>query len=136
MRTLRFGMNPLNLVTVEIKAFVPARDFELSKEFYRAVGFTLAWSSEELAYFHCGQASFLLQNFFVQEHAQNFQMHWLVESVDHWHARITALDVANRFGVDVGIPEDRPWAMRDFVLFDPTGVLWRIAQNIPMRTSP
>ena len=129
-------MKPLNLVTVEIKAFVPARDFELSKDFYRAVGFTLAWSSEDLAYFRCGEASFLLQNFFVQEHARNFQMHWLVENVDHWHAHITALDVANRFGADVGSPEDRPWAMRDFILFDPTGVLWRIGQNIPARASP
>jgi uncharacterized glyoxalase superfamily protein PhnB len=30
-------------------------------------------------------------------------------------------------------PEDRPWGMRDFVLVDPTGVLWRIAQNLPIR---
>jgi len=29
-------------------------------------------------------------------------------------------------------PEDRPWDMRDFVLFDPTGVLWRIGQNIEL----
>jgi uncharacterized glyoxalase superfamily protein PhnB len=28
-------------------------------------------------------------------------------------------------------PADRPWGMRDFVIVDPTGVLWRIAQNIP-----
>jgi hypothetical protein len=28
-------------------------------------------------------------------------------------------------------PEDRP-SMRDFVLFDPTGVLWRIGQNIEL----
>jgi len=26
---------------------------------------------------------------------------------------------------------DRPWGMRDFVIIDPTGVLWRIGQNIP-----
>ena len=29
----------MNLATVEIKAFVPATDFELSKNFYLALGF-------------------------------------------------------------------------------------------------
>jgi uncharacterized glyoxalase superfamily protein PhnB len=29
------------------------------------------------------------------------------------------------------MPQDQPWAMRDFTLFDPSGVLWRVAQNIP-----
>ena len=27
-------------------------------------------------------------------------------------------------------PEDRPWRIRDFVLVDPSGVLWRVGQNI------
>lgn len=128
-------MNPLNLAVVEIKAFVPARDFELSKAFYQAIGFTLAWSSEALAYLHCGEASFLLQNFFVQQHADNFKMHLLVENVDDWHANITALGIADRFAVKIGNPEDRPWAMRDFTLFDPSGVLWRVAQNLPGKVS-
>ena len=30
-------------------------------------------------------------------------------------------------------PEDQPWAMRDFTLFDPSGVLWRVAQNTPRK---
>jgi catechol 2,3-dioxygenase-like lactoylglutathione lyase family enzyme len=32
--------------TVEIKAFVPAKDFDLSKRFYEDLGFSLAWFSE------------------------------------------------------------------------------------------
>ena len=122
-------MNSPNLAVVEIKAFIPARDFALSMEFYQALGFTRASVFEDIAYFHCGDSSFLLQDFFVREHAENFQMHLLVENVDHWYKK--AKDVAERFNVKVGEPEDRPWAMRDFTLFDPSGVLWRIAQNLP-----
>ena len=122
-------MNPLNLSVVEVKAFVPAEDFALSMEFYQALGFTRASVVDGIAYFHCGKSSFLLQNFFVREHVDNFQMHLLVENVNDWHRKAT--EVAERFGVKVGEPEDRPWAMRDFTLFDPSGVLWRIAQNIP-----
>lgn len=128
-------MEALNLAAVEIKAFVPARDFEVSKEFYRAIGFTLASSWQGIAYFRCGNSSFLLQDFHVREHADNFQMHLLVESVGDWHRRIEAERIAERFNVKVGDPEDRPWGMRDFTLFDPSGILWRIAQNIPAPAS-
>ena len=122
-------MNAPNLTVVEIKAFIPAKNFALSMEFYEALGFTRASVFEDIAYFHCGESSFLLQDFFVQEHAANYQMHLLVESVDAWHEK--AKTVAERFNVKVGEPENQPWAMRDFTLFDPSGVLWRIAQNIP-----
>ena len=122
-------MNAPNLAVVEVKAFVPAKNFALSMEFYEALGFTRASVFEDIAYFHCGESSFLLQDFFVQEHAANYQMHLLVESVDAWHEKAKA--VAERFNVKVGEPENQPWAMRDFTLFDPSGVLWRIAQNLP-----
>jgi uncharacterized glyoxalase superfamily protein PhnB len=56
-------------------------------------------------------------------------MHLLVDDVNAWHGK--ASEIAERFGVKIGEPQDQPWAMRDFTLFDPSGVLWRIAQNIP-----
>ena len=61
-----------DLNAVEIKAFVPARDFVLSKQFYEDLGFTIAWSDSDLAYLRCGDCSFLLQNFYHPEHAGNF----------------------------------------------------------------
>jgi hypothetical protein len=120
----------MNLSTVEIKAFVPARDFERSIQFYQAVGFILEWSNGDLACFSAGSTSFLLQDFFVEEHASNFMMHMLVECVDDWHRNIVAARIAETFGVRLGEPEDRAWKIRDFTLFDPTGVLWRIGQLI------
>ena len=121
----------MNLTTVEIKAFVPSRDFEESKQFYLALGFEIPWCSDDLAFVRYGDTSFLLQSFYEPAHTNNFQMHLLVENVDDWHAHVRLSGVHDRFGVDVGEPENRPWAMRDFTLFDPSGVLWRIAQNIP-----
>jgi catechol 2,3-dioxygenase-like lactoylglutathione lyase family enzyme len=118
------------LAVTEIKAFVPARDFAVSKAFYVALGFEVPWSSGDVAYVRYGEASFLLQEFFVPDHAQNFMMHLLVENVDDWYAHVVAAKVAERFGTRVEPPEDRPWGLRDFILVDPTGVLWRIGQNI------
>jgi catechol 2,3-dioxygenase-like lactoylglutathione lyase family enzyme len=119
------------MTTVEIKAFVPARDFDLSKRFYRELGFDLAWSDDDLAYFRHGQSSFLLQKFYIKEHAGNFMMHLLVEDLDAGWRHVESQNVVATYGVMAQPPADRPWGMRDFVIVDPTGVLWRIAQNIP-----
>ena len=123
----------MNLAAVEIKAFVPAADFRLSKTFYVELGFEIPWSSEDLAYVRHGETSFLLQAFNEPGFIKNFQMHLLVENVDDWHAQVVSSGVAARYGVKVGEPQDQPWAMRDFTLFDPSGVLWRVAQNIPRK---
>jgi hypothetical protein len=121
----------MNLTTTEIKTFVPASDFEQSKAFYLALDFEIPWSDDGLAYVHHGNTSFLLQAFNEPAFIKNFQMHLLVENVDDWHQQVNKSGVAERFGVQVGEPQDQPWAMRDFTLFDPSGVLWRVAQNLP-----
>jgi uncharacterized glyoxalase superfamily protein PhnB len=125
-------MRAMNLSPVEIKPFVPARDFAVARAFYVALGFEIPWHDEQLAYVRFRQTAFLLQAFDAPGFAANYQMHLLVEDVDAWHAHVQASGVAQRFGVRVGPLEDQPWAMRDFVLFDPSGVLWRIAQNLPL----
>jgi len=119
-----------NMTTVEVKAFVPAKDFDLSKRFYRDLGFDLAWSDDHLAYFRHGSSSFLLQNFYNEVHAGNFMMHLLVEDVEAWWRHIQDQGLPAKYGVHAEPPADRPPGMRDFVLVDPTGVLWRVGQNL------
>jgi uncharacterized glyoxalase superfamily protein PhnB len=119
-----------DMTTVEIKAFVPAQDFDLSKRFYQDFGFDLAWSDAALAYLRHGTSSFLLQNFYNKAHADNFMMHLLVENVDAWWRHIQDQGLTAKYGVRADPPEDRPWGIRDFVLVDPSGVLWRVGQNI------
>lgn len=57
-------------------------------------------------------------------------MHLLVEDVDAWWHRVRESDVVARYGVRVTDIQLQPWGMRDFALTDPSGVLWRIAQNV------
>jgi catechol 2,3-dioxygenase-like lactoylglutathione lyase family enzyme len=120
----------VQLRSVEAKAFVPARDFGTSKRFYQDIGFELAWSTEELAYFRHDRSVFLLQNFFVEHFVGNFKMHLLVERVDDWWQQLQARDIVDRYGIRAEPPADRPWGLRDFVLFDPSGVMWRIGQSL------
>jgi catechol 2,3-dioxygenase-like lactoylglutathione lyase family enzyme len=119
-----------DMTSLEIKAFVPSRDFELSKRFYRDLGFEVVWSSDDLANLRHGTSSFLLQKFYVKEQADNFMMHLLVKDVDAWWDHIQAQGIVAKYGVRAEPPDDRPWGLRDFPIIDPTGVLWRIGQNI------
>lgn len=121
-------MNTLNIT--EIKAFVPAQDFELSKQFYQDMGFTMASDGDGIAYFHKDGCSFLLQDFYLSVHANNFMMHLLVEDVDSWYAHIMATDIVSKYQVRISEVVTQPWRMRDFCLTDPGGVLWRIGENI------
>jgi len=118
----------MNLRSIEAKAFVPAQDFERSKQFYQDLGFSVLWSTTELAHLRHGASSFLLQNYFVKEYADNFKMHLLVEAVDDWWQHIEDRRIAARYAVRAEPPADRSWGLRDCVLFDPAGVMWRIAQ--------
>ena len=118
-----------NLRVTEIKAFVPSKDFEVSKQFYQDLGFTLASEGGGVAYFHFGHTSFLLQDFCAAGLAENFMMHILVEDVDAWWHHVQASGVLSKYRVKVTELETQPWRMRDFCLYDPSGVVWRIGQN-------
>lgn len=129
-------MHPLE--PIELKATLPAKDFELSKRFYQDLGFTLCWGEEgDLAYFHYGdhgqhgKVGFLLQRFYVQALAENLMMHLMVRNVDAWWALIQEQKIPEKYGVMAEAPSLKPWRMRDMVLADPSGVLWRIAQDVP-----
>ena len=112
---------------VELNAFVPAKDFALSKRFYADLGFTLVWSSDDIAQFRIGGFTFLLQKFHVQEHAANFMMALLVEDADAWWEHIGRVGLAEKYpGRMLAPPTMQPWGLRVLYLADPTGVLWHI----------
>ena len=121
----------MNLETIEIKAFVPARNLAESLAFYKALGFEATMESDDLAYVIYGKTAFLLSEFYNPEHANNFVMHMLVANADDWYRNVEASGVVADFSVRLSPPDDRPWGLRDFTLIDPTGVLWRIGHVIP-----
>ncbi|MCP1293165.1 MULTISPECIES: VOC family protein [Chromobacterium] len=118
------------LRSIEIKAFVPARDYALSQRFYADLGFEQKSDSHGVSYFVHGQCSFLLQDFYHPQLAENLVLHLLVDDVDAWHRQWLAQGVAERYPAKIGPLVDQPWGMRDFCLHDPSGVLWRVGQNL------
>ena len=112
-----------------IRPFLPAKDFELSKRFYEALGFEKVLDSE-VAIFNAGSGGFILQRYFQEDWAGNFMMQLMVDDLDRWWAHIESLDLANRFGVPAPKPPAvQPWGLRVAYVVDPSGVLWHISER-------
>jgi len=130
--TMQASSLPLNkplIKAIEIKAFVPSKDFNLSKQFYQDLGFELVSVSDGIAYFKSSSSSFLLQDFYEEKHAQNFMMHLLVDDIIKLHSELKATTIENKYKTKITNIKMQPWNMYEFCVVDPSGVLWRIAQN-------
>lgn len=114
-----------------VRPFLPARDFELSKRFYEALGFEKILDSE-VAIFRLGGSGFILQRYYQKAWAGNFMMQLMVENLDAWWAHIQSLDLPGRFGVAPPKPPAlQPWGLQVAYVVDPSGVLWHVAQRRP-----
>ncbi len=111
------------------RPFMPARDFDLSKRFYEALGFAKVLDSE-VAIFNAGSGGFILQRYYQKDWAENFMMQLIVDDLDAWWAHIQRLDLPKRFGVPPPkAPAVQPWGLREAYIVDPSGVLWHVAQR-------
>ncbi len=115
---------------IDMKAFVPAKDHARSKAFYSDLGFTINWSNDQIAELQMGSFRFLLQKFYVAEHAGNFIMSLHVDDADAWWEFIQQREFTKKYpGIMCKPPAMQPWGMRVLYLSDPSGVLWHIAES-------
>lgn len=119
-------------LVAEIRAFrpfLPAKEFETSLRFYKAIGFEAYPLGETLAELSLGTHAFLLQGYYVKEWAENTVMHVLVEDVQAWWRHIDSLALSRQFNVPPpSPPRIEPWGLTVSYVFDPSGVLWHFAQ--------
>lgn len=116
--------------TERVRAFLPSKDFGVSKAFYASLGFTLILEGDDVAIFATGDSEFLLTPFYHREYAENVMMQMLVDDLDAWWARLSLLDLPKHFGVPAPRePAVQPWGLRIAYIVDPSGVLWHVAER-------
>ena len=129
--TLKFNKeaNMANLSVIALKTFVPSKNYTQSKAFYSEIGFTKASDTQGVAFYHLGDVSFLLQDFYEKSLAENLVMHLLVEDIGAWHQSLIESGVVEKYDTKITDITEQEWGMLDFIMLDPSGVMWRIAQN-------
>ncbi|HEX3984090.1 MAG TPA: VOC family protein [Acidisoma sp.] len=112
-----------------LRPFVPAKDFALSKRFYQALGFQLTLEAPPVAILKLGSFSFILQDAYNQELAENLMLQLLVRNVDSFWAGIDVAGLTAGFDVKPPRPPTmQPWGMKVGFIWDPPGVLWHVAE--------
>lgn len=115
---------------LDLRPFVPARDFALSSRFYQELGFAVSYQDEQIAILNLDRCGIILQNFYVKEFAENLMIQLSVRDVEQWWRRIDSAELLVTFGVKVPrAPTVQSWGMKVGFLFDPSGVLWHVTQT-------
>lgn len=123
---LPIAENELAQTVKAMRPMAPARDFATSRRFYEELGFRPEVLADGLVEMHLGEYSFILQDYYVEQWANNLVFHMRVSDVKLWWSRIISLKLAERYGIRAKGPHPESWGMVADIL-DPSGVLWRIA---------
>jgi len=119
----------ISLNVSDVRPFVPAKDFAVSKAFYEALGWTVKWSDDALALMENADRYFYLQRYYVKEWAENSMLHITVEEARSSYAQIKALLDSERFpDARVAPPKQEPYGALVTYVWDPAGVLLHLAQ--------
>ena len=119
-----------NLKVSDIRPFVPAKDFALSKRFYAALGWETQDVGPKLALVKLGdQQHFYIQDYYLKDVAENCMLHMTVEDAQAWHAHIvTVLRGGDFSGARVQAPSPQPYGASVVFVHDPSGVLLHLCQ--------
>jgi hypothetical protein len=111
-----------------IRPFIGAKNFELSRSFYRDLGFQETVLFPNMSVFKTGALGFYLQDAYVKDWIDNTMVFVEVEDVDkHWN-ELQALNLTTKYeGVKLTPVRDYDWGRECFV-HDPSGVLWHFGE--------
>lgn len=73
---------------LDMKVFVPTKDFEESLTFYLQLGWTKNWSDRSLAELELAGHRLFLQKYYNKDWANNFMMYIDVEDAKAWYDHI------------------------------------------------
>ncbi|WP_339923989.1 glyoxalase [uncultured Cyclobacterium sp.] len=107
-----------------IRPFIGARDYELSRQFYKDLGFEEVVIPSNMSYFKSGDFGFYLQDAYVKDWVDNTMLFMEVEDLDAQFEKIKALSQKYK-GVRLSGIVYNDWG-NEFFLHDPSGILWHI----------
>lgn len=119
----------IDLKVGDLRPFLPAKDFEVSKDFYLSIGCRLEWEGDDLALLYLGGQRFYLQRYFVKEWAENCMLHLSVEDADSCYRQVLqVVDAGRHPGAKVVAPKMEAYGALVTYVWDPSGVLLHLAQ--------
>ncbi|MEO9870868.1 VOC family protein [Ekhidna sp.] len=110
-----------------IRAFIGAKDYQLSREFYKDWGFEELQISEKMSFFRMDQFGFYLQNYYAKEWVDNTMLFLEVDDLGSYWKELTQKGLDKKYGVKFVDPKNLDWGSEGFI-YDPSGILWHVGE--------
>ena len=111
-----------------IRPFIGAKDFELSRRFYRDLGFQESVLFHNMSLFKTEAIGFYLQDAYVEDWVNNTMVFLEVDDVNRYWNELLALDLATKYkGVRLTPIRRYDWGSECF-MHDPSGILWHFGE--------
>ncbi len=111
-----------------IRPFIGAKNFDVSRRFYKDLGFQETVLGPGFSVFKTDGLAFYLQDAYVKDWIDNTMVFMEVEDVALFWEDLVALDLPATYeGVRVEQPRTLEWG-RECFIHDPSGILWHVGE--------
>jgi hypothetical protein len=118
----------MNQKALSIRPFIGAKDFEISRNFYRDLGFQESVLFHNMSLFTTHGLGFYLQDADVKDWIDNTMIFMEVEDVDQFWNELVALELPVKYkNVKLTPVRKYDWG-RECFLHDPSGILWHFGE--------
>lgn len=115
---------------ISIRPFIGAKNFELSRNFYRDMGFEEVVLGNNMSYFKTEGIGFYLQDAYVKDWIDNTMVFLEVDDVQRYWDEMQALDLPTKYENAKLVPiRNLDWG-RECFLHDPSGILWHFGEFV------
>ncbi|SFN38011.1 Catechol 2,3-dioxygenase [Chryseobacterium oleae] len=111
-----------------IRPFIGAENFEVSRHFYKDLGFEEVILEPKLSLFKRQETGFYLQDYYAKDWVDNTMIFMEVENTDEFWKELVSLNLAEKYkGVRLTAVRTMEWGKECFV-HDPSGILWHFGE--------
>ncbi|TKC06232.1 VOC family protein [Pedobacter frigoris] len=114
--------------TKSIRPFIGAKDFELSRSFYRDLGFQEEVITHNMSVFKTENIAFYLQDAYVKDWIDNTMIFIEVADVEQYYQELLALDLPSKYKDARLSPIRADYWGKECFLHDPSGILWHFGE--------
>jgi len=111
-----------------IRPFIGSKDFEISRSFYRDLGFEETVLDTKLSVFKFNEIAFYLQDAYVKDWIDNTMVFIEVDDVERYCKELSDLKLSDKYPTSKLVPvQYLDWGKECF-LHDPAGILWHFGE--------
>jgi len=118
----------MNHKAKSIRPFIGAKNYDISRNFYRDLNFKEIVLANNMAYFEADGLGFYLQDYYAKEWVDNTMIFMEVDDVNRYYKELEALALPSKYDNVKLIPvRIQDWG-KECYLIDPSGILWHFGE--------